>query len=196
MATKREVVDIVFVHGAGEGSYEWTIPLVETLKENLDNNYTIHFLKMPDPVKGDYHEWADTVRHAVAPLTNEVILIGHSYGGSVLLRYLVENPVAEPFRGLFLLAMPYWSKGGWQVPDFQMPEDLTSAMNSVQDIFLYHCEDDEEVPFEHMQLYQKDLARAQFHKIKRGGHALKGTLPNIASRILSLQEKHTVHNHE
>jgi len=45
------------------------------------------------------------------------ILIGHSLGGSFLLKYVSEEKIAKTVAGIFLIATPYWGGAGWQYED-------------------------------------------------------------------------------
>jgi predicted alpha/beta hydrolase family esterase len=186
MSKKNKTTDIVFVHGAGEGSYEWTLPMLDALKRKLGPDYVVHLLRMPNPESGDYQEWAQTIEEALSALRSGVLLVGHSYGGSVLLRLIAENRVPNPISALVLLAVPYWGKGGWDVPDFKMPVGFESKLTSVPHISLFHCKDDETVPFFHMELYRKKIAKASVHAFGKGGHALEECMPHVAHHILSL----------
>jgi pimeloyl-ACP methyl ester carboxylesterase len=38
-----------------------------------------------------------------------VIFVGHSFGGSVLLKYLAEGSYRKPVRGLVLVSVPNWA---------------------------------------------------------------------------------------
>lgn len=53
-------------------------------------------------------------------------------------------------------------------------------------IFLYHCKDDEEIPFAHFERYKQKITQANFREIENGGHQLNNDLPLIAADIQSL----------
>jgi hypothetical protein len=55
------------------------------------------------------------------------ILIGHSLGGSFLLKYVSEEKIGKTIAGIFLIATPYWGGAGWQYEGYErvaLPEAL------------------------------------------------------------------------
>ncbi|WP_227779291.1 alpha/beta hydrolase [Haladaptatus pallidirubidus] len=55
----------------------------------------------------EYEIGNDQITKELAVLDGEVILIGHSLGGSILLRCLSEETLTTSIAVLFLLAPPY-----------------------------------------------------------------------------------------
>jgi hypothetical protein len=53
-------------------------------------------------------------------------------------------------------------------------------------IFLYHSKDDEEVPFNHLEIYSKHLPQSTIRKISSGGHQLNNDLSVVAKDIMFL----------
>ena len=51
---------------------------------------------------------------------------------------------------------------------------------------VYHCRDDEVVPFEHLALWARDLPRASVHALETGGHQFNNDLSSVAQDIASL----------
>src|SRR5690606_23113232 len=85
---------ILFAYSAGsqDGSGEGSFDLVSTLKTELSDEYNIQYPIIDDPDAPTYQAWKklDSVfEKNMEPL----ILIGHSLGGSVLLKYLSEEEV-------------------------------------------------------------------------------------------------------
>ncbi|RYY10588.1 MAG: alpha/beta hydrolase, partial [Chitinophagaceae bacterium] len=48
--------DILLIHGAGEETYDWTMPFVGSLKD-LKEHYRFRFPKMPDAGNPNYTKW-------------------------------------------------------------------------------------------------------------------------------------------
>jgi uncharacterized protein len=68
---------------------------------------------------------------------------------------------------------------GFKVLSFRkIPEDIP--------IFLYHCRDDEEIPFEHLEIYAQKLPKATVRQIASGGHQLNNDLSLVGNDIKSL----------
>src|SRR5216683_8158986 len=86
---KRMRKQILFIHGAGNqhkplGSGK----LIASLQEQLGSDYQILAPDMPDPDHPGYKAWRDQIEQELGKLDADVLLIGHSFGGSVLLKYL------------------------------------------------------------------------------------------------------------
>jgi predicted alpha/beta hydrolase family esterase len=92
-----------------------------------------------------------------AKITESIILVGHSLGGSVLLKYLSEEHPAISISGLFLVATPHW-KGNMK--EFELKQNFQTSIKSVTAIFLYHSKNDPEVPFEDLKFYKEALDSA------------------------------------
>src|SRR6266545_2586944 len=108
---------ILFIHGAGnKRNDEGSGQLIAHLQEALGAGYEVLSPDMPDPDHPQYEAWATQVRKELAALDNHAILIGHSVGGSVLLKCLSEGAYPKHVAGLFLVAAPYWGKDqDWQI---------------------------------------------------------------------------------
>lgn len=159
----------------GEGSYD----LVHWLREEIGDIYEIKFPLIEDPEAPSYEMWENMLDKAFPKLTNGSILIGHSLGGSMLLKYLSENHVDCRIEGLFLVASPYWGQENWEVDEFRLKESFTSDLPSIARIHLFHCKNDPIVPFEHMKLYKSVLLRAEIHALNCDDHAFANGLPEL-----------------
>ena len=114
-----------------------------------------------------------------------MILVGHSFGGSVLLKYLAEGSDRRPVRGLFLVSVPSWGPDGWAYDEFAAPEDAGSRLPPMK-IFLYHSLDDPEVPFAHLGYYEEHLPKAMARPIAGSEHSFVEGLPTLVDDISSL----------
>jgi len=82
---------VLVIHGAGEprrrqGKVYWE-PLVG---QALGRGYVLRAPRMPRPAAPKYWAWARRIDELMAGL-REPLLIGHSFGASVLLKYLSET---------------------------------------------------------------------------------------------------------
>jgi uncharacterized protein len=102
---------------------------------------------MPHEDHPVYEAWKERIAKELDALEGEVVLVGHSLGGSILLKYLSEEEVEKSVVGLFLVAMPYWGVEDWEVGEFALREDFASKIPKDLTVFLYHSRDDEVVPF-------------------------------------------------
>ncbi len=101
-----------------------------------------------------YASWRSEVAQAIATLPQDAVLIGHSLGGSVLLKYLSEEAIEGRFAALFIVASPYWcGDDNWRYSEYLLQEDFAAKLPPIGQIFIYHSQDDEVVPQTHVALY-------------------------------------------
>ena len=180
---------IFFLHSAGaQGPHEGSHDLVAWLKEALGPRYDVLHPEMPNPETPDYAPWKAELKKDFAELKGKVIFIGHSLGGSVLLKYLSEEPLTNPVAGLSIVSAPFW--GGdenWQYEPFTLSEDFAQRLPDIPRVFLYHSANDPIVPFAHQALYAERLPRATVRRLDGDEHVWSLGLPELAADIKSLQ---------
>jgi predicted alpha/beta hydrolase family esterase len=120
-------------------------------------------------------------------LEAEPILVGHSLGGSVLLKYLSVEPYGRSIAALFLVAAPYWGKKNWQADEYVLREDFSSRLAGIPQIFLYHSVNDEVVPFTHLQFYAEKLPGATIRESGNRRHLFNKGLPELVADIKSVK---------
>ena len=177
---------VLFVQGGGEGAYQEDEILAENLREVLGAAFDVRYPKMPDEASPDSEAWKVTIARELAALDGEVVLVGHSVGAFVLLKYLSEDAVEKPIAGLFLIAAPFVGTEGWQIEEDALPEDFASKLPEGLPVFLYHSRDDEWVPFTHLALYAEKLPQATIHEFDGRGHQFDGDLSEVARDIKEL----------
>jgi predicted alpha/beta hydrolase family esterase len=115
-------------------------------------------------------------------MDESVLVVGHSFGGSVLLKYLAEGPPPVPVEGVFLISMPFWGPEGWAYDDYALPADFASRLPAAP-IFLYHSREDPHVPFDHLALYSDRLPMATVRPIDGSEHSFMEGLPALVDDI-------------
>jgi uncharacterized protein len=175
---------LLFIQGAGDmrapgGSGQ----LADYLGKELGSDYRVIAPDMPDVNNPRYRPWRDQIDRELAALDGEVLLVGHSFGGSVLLKYLAEGTHRRPIRGLFLVAVPYWDAKKFE--DFALADDFPSRLPPSK-IFLYHSRDDTEVPFAHLRRYEEKLPNATSRPVAGTEHSFGKGLPELVGDILSV----------
>lgn len=175
---------IFFLHSAGpqekptDGSYGF----VEHLKKSLPDFRIIHPL-MPSPDKPNYKAWCSRLREELSPLKGELILIGHSLGGSVLLKFLSEEEIQSSVAGFYMVSAPYWGVGGWNAEEFILKKDFIKSLPPLGAIQIYHSKNDPHVPFAHAGFYAKALPDSVLHAIPGEDHAFQKGLPQIVKDL-------------
>ncbi len=177
---------VLFIQGGGgKEDYDADAKLVNSLRESLGKDYTVHYPLMPDESSPDFGRKKQIAKE-ISLIKGEIFLVGHSLGASMLLNYLSENEVKKNIRGVFLISTPFWSGDEDWIQDLKLPKDFPGKLPINVPIFLYHCRDDEVVPFDHLLLYAQALPQASVREIARGGHQLNNDLSFVAKEIKSL----------
>ncbi len=176
---------ILFIHGGGgEAAYEEDRILAASLRNALGPVYEVRYPKMPLEESAGYADWKARIAEELSALDNQVILVAHSVGGSILLKYLVEEQVKKPVAGLFLLAAPYFGADkSWNYPELNLPQDFATKLPAIGRMFLYHSRDDEVVPFAHLALYSARLPQATIRILDGRGHQFGYDLADVAEDI-------------
>src|SRR5256885_17048948 len=79
---------VLFIHGGGTGAYAADCLLADSLQRALGHSYNVHCPQMPDEENSPYPAWKAEIDSRLASLQGSVAFVGHSVGGSVLLKYL------------------------------------------------------------------------------------------------------------
>ncbi len=174
---------VLFVHGGGQGAYEEDRKLAANLQASLGVSYDVRCPKMPDEDSPAYEAWKDRIAKELVAPDGEVILVGHSLGASILLKYLSEEKAEKPVAGLFLVAPPYWGVEDWEVVEYALQADFASKLPEELPVFFYHSRDDEWVPFEHLALYAEKLPQATIREFDGRGHQFDDDLSEVARDI-------------
>ena len=122
----------------------------------------------------------------LALLDGKVILVGHSAGGAVLLKFLLRENIAKPIAGIFLISIPYWGPEDEENEEYTLHEGFASQLPKGVPIFLYHSRDDEWVPFEHLAKYAEKMPQATIREFDDRGHQFHNDLSEVAADIKSL----------
>lgn len=181
---------IFFAHSGGpqgspgRGSYDF----VQWLRHNLGEEYHVHAPVIKEPDAPTYEMWKDMFDRELTGLQGRVFLIGHSLGGSTLLKYLSEESLDVNIAGLFLAAPPFWGSSGWDAEEFALLSDFSEHMPAIPELHLYHCLHDPVVPVDHMTFYQNLLPGAFIHKLNGSDHAFSDGLPLLLEHITSVEK--------
>jgi predicted alpha/beta hydrolase family esterase len=187
MHVKRQ---LLFVQGGGKGTHdEWDNKLVESLRQNLGQDYEIHYPRMPSEDDPSYALWKTTLERVLEKLQDGAILVGHSVGGTILAKVLAEQSSAREFGAIFLIAAPFVGDGGWSADDLKFPPDLGARLPKGVPIHLYHGLEDEVAPPSHIELYVRAVPQARVHRLRGRDHQLNNDLREVAAAILSLEAR-------
>lgn len=179
-------MQVIFIQGAGEGAYIWDQPLVQSLQEQLKEGVVFHYPPMPREEAPGYLLWKTAIVQLLETVDAPLVLIGHSLGGSVLLKLLSEEKLQNKIKALFLIAVPFWGEAEWQSAEFMLKDGFNRRLPAIDKIFIYHAEDDEVVDFVHHQRYAASLPGAVVRTFRQGGHAMVAAATTLSEDINQL----------
>jgi uncharacterized protein len=179
---------VLFLHSAGpQGPGQGSSGLVGHLKKELGAGFSILAPKMPKPQAPDYGPWKAKLAKILSGLKGDVILIGHSLGGSVLLKYLSEEKVKIRIPALFLAATPFWGEKGWEYDVFRLRDGFAKKLPAIPFIFIYHSRKDEVVEFRHLKRYTDELPKALLRPIPGNSHVFdEAGLPELIADLKAI----------
>lgn len=176
---------VLVIHGAGEprrrkGKVYWE-PL---LQPSLGKEYVVRAPVMPEPEAPEYEPWAERVAELIGE-SDRPVVVGHSFGASVLLKYLSETKERPSLAGLFLVAAPFWDVK--KFPDFALRRDFAARLADLSPLYFYRSRDDEEIPSEHLDRYRKALPHAVVRILDGRGHEFdQDEFPELVADIRSI----------
>ncbi|MFO1144141.1 MAG: alpha/beta fold hydrolase [Amaricoccus sp.] len=176
---------VLFVQGAGAGTHDdWDQRLVASLERGLGTDYAVEYPRMPYEADPTYLKWKRALEAAFDGLGDGAVLVGHSFGATVLVNAIAAGPPRFAPGGVFLVAAPFAGEGGWPVEGTEPRARLGSGLPEGVPICLYHGERDETVPVTHLDLYARAIPRAVIRRLPRRDHQLNDDLSPVAADIL------------
>lgn len=183
------ISEVLFIQGGGEGGYEADAALVASLQAALGNTYVVDYPRIQTHEALPDFGWPKQIGELIQAKHDHVMLVAHSLGASMCLKYLLENNVEKVMAGIFLLATPFWSGTEDWVTGLKLKDDFAEALPKVP-VYLYHCRDDEEIPVSHLAVYQKQIPNVTIRELETGGHQFNNDLTAVAHDLKSQLAKH------
>lgn len=159
------------------------------LAKDLGEDYEVLRPSMPNKESAKFEEWKIWFEKYIPYIRDEVILVGHSLGGSFLAKYLSENRLPSTILGTFLVAAPYDQDDGRELVEFAAPSDLALLEEQGGDLFLYHSTDDPVVNFSELAKYRTALPEAHIRTFEDRQHFNQEEFLEIVQDIKSLSAK-------
>jgi predicted alpha/beta hydrolase family esterase len=183
MRGKRQVL---FVQGGGKGTHdEWDNKLVASLQRDLGQDHEIHYPRMPNEDEPEYGAWKAALENEFRALGAGAIVVGHSIGGTILLKTLAEQPAAPALGAILLIAAPFVGEGGWTIEDMQVPPDLGARLPRGVPVHFFHGLEDDVAPVAHVDAYARTAPQARVHRLPGRDHQLNDDLREVAVAIRS-----------
>lgn len=178
---------VLLVQGGGEAVHdEWDNKILESLERELGPDYTLRYPRMPHEADPKFAAWKAALKRQFAGLDDGAILVGHSIGGTILVRALADDPPRLILGGIFLIAAPFVGDGGWHSEDIEPLTDIGAKLPEQTPIYLYHGSEDETAPFGHVLLYAQAIPRAVVRRLAGRDHQLNNDMSEVAADIRHL----------
>jgi predicted alpha/beta hydrolase family esterase len=177
---------VLFIQGGGEGAHEADAKLAASLQAELGTGYEVRFPKMPNEDAPEYPDWVRSISEELAALGEGAVLVAHSLGASMVIKFLVEGRNPRALAGVFLIASPFWGDGNWEWPEVELPAGARARLTNTGPLFFYHGSEDEIVPVAHLDLYAKAFPDAPVHRLSGRDHQLNDNLSEVAADIARL----------
>lgn len=115
-------------------------------------------LPMPSPEAPKLDEWLEEINHYVDMNKNdEIYLVGHSLGGTAILRYL-EEYTSPNIKGAILVSTPCHQNANEKIRDFLSSDfDWTKMKNKIPKVVVIHGDNDPFVPVSEAQKTTQEL---------------------------------------
>ncbi|MFZ1655239.1 MAG: alpha/beta fold hydrolase [Candidatus Moraniibacteriota bacterium] len=159
------------------------------LESALDEGFTVYAPRMPNSSDAHYDQWKLWFEKVIALMTDDVILVGHSLGGTFLAKYLSTGQCPKRVKAVLLVAPAFDEMGEGNreyLGSFLPPADKRLFADQAGKIYIYHSEDDEVVPFSSLADYKRDLPEAIVRAFKDRGHFLQEEFPELVEDIHQL----------
>jgi predicted alpha/beta hydrolase family esterase len=157
----------------------------KTLEKRLGDDYEVYLPEMPNETNAQYIEWKLWMDKVVSLLGDEVVLAGHSLGGSFLTKYLSENVLSKKINGVFLVSACFdKDTDGNGLHSFTIPEKLNLQ---TENVFLYHSKDDPVVPFSDLEEFKNKIPNAVARVFVDRKHFNGEEFPELVEDIKSIK---------
>ena len=156
------------------------------LQEKLGQEYRVIQPRMPNESNAKYVEWKIWFEKVFPFLMDDLVLVGHSTGGTFLTKYLSENRFPNKIKAVFLVAPPFNVDQGRALVEFVLPKSLKKFEGQAGKVFIYHSKDDPVVDFGELFKYKKALLTAEIKVFDKRKHFSEQDFPEIIKDIKNL----------
>ena len=184
---------VIIVHGFGGYPEKNWFPW---LKAELEKQgITTIVPAMPNSAKPELKPWLATLKEAVGDLDDSTALVGHSIGGTTVMRFLESTNSGQHARGVVLVAaaaqpLPVEEL---KVLDhfFEQPFGFAKIKDGANRVIAIYSTNDHRVPIISGHIVKKELAD-DYIEIPEGGHLNERSgynqFPLVLEKILRLYD--------
>lgn len=182
---------IVLIHGYKASSKSHFFPW---LRDALHaNGHEVIAPDLPNPEEPDPVAWVNALIDEVGPLDSETILVGHSLGAPIALRFLEAAEAQSTPKGVVLIAPPWVIKNEKFQGFFLSELDFDVLMWKARLFTVIHSREDDVIPFDHAQKYADVLHAKLVERVEGEGHFKGEQYPAILDAIETMIKEEIVY---
>ena len=174
---------IILVHGYKSSPKGNFLPWLE--RELRARGFDVVVPELPTPETPDRDEWTEALVKASVPLTDQVIIVGHSLGGAAALRMLEAAEARSTPHAMVMVATPWMIKDEKFRGFFMSELDFEVLMWRASKFVVIHAQNDPIIPVEHGKRYASAL-HAKLITPETGEHFQGEEYPVILQAILDV----------
>ncbi|MEK9131134.1 MAG: alpha/beta fold hydrolase [Patescibacteria group bacterium] len=172
---------VVLIHGYNSGPDQNFHPwLAAQLK---DKGFEVIAPKLPLEGEPEALVCIDALVKAVGRLDEKTIILGHSLGAVLALRYLEAAEAVSTPRAVILVGAPWQTKSEKVKAIFLSEFDYDVVAWKAKEFVIVHDKEDKLVPFDHAEKYQKML-NAELVETTGCDHFMESEYPILLQTIL------------
>lgn len=158
---------IVLIHGYKASPESNFFPWLKDELRKLGHDVDVPAL--PHPETPDAEEWTKYLVDNIGPIEDQTIILGHSLGGCLALRFLEAAEIYSTPRACILVSTPWMIKNE-QFQGFFLSElDFDVLMWKASRFAVVHAKDDSVVPVDHAHQYA-DVLHGKLIETENSGH--------------------------
>ena len=150
------------------------------------DNFDPITIPTPNNDFADYKAWKILFEKMIPYLNNDSILIGHSLGGTFLVKYFNEknnNEFLERISKIILIS-PAFEDINWDlIWSFNFDKNLDNLKIIQDKIIIFGSRDDFVVPFSHFESFINILPKSKYKIFEDKGHFLIENFPELIKEI-------------
>jgi predicted alpha/beta hydrolase family esterase len=175
---------VLFIHSAGpQGADQGSDRLLQGLKTSVPGGIDLVAPLMPEPHAPSAEAWIAAVWSAISGIEGDLVLVGHSLGGSTILQALARHGVPGTVGGVVLLSAPFWGEGGWNMAEYALAEDAESALVALPRLIILQGDQDTVVESDHPELYKDLLRSAEIRWLTGVDHEAADAAPSLYAAV-------------
>lgn len=171
---------IILIHGYKANSTAHFFPWFT--KQLIDKGHEVIAPDLPNPEQPDPDEWIQVLLDTVGAVDDETIVVGHSLGAAVALRFLEAVEAKSTPKGCVLVSAPWMINNDMFRGFFLSELDYDVLMWKASRFTVIHSRDDKVIPFDHAEKYARVL-HAKLVERQEEGHFQGEQYPVVLEEI-------------